>query len=101
MPCGSIKPHVRLTLGEAQSTTGCIDSSSKPFGAVTQGITTLPSDVAAPLEAFIELRDNLVLSVEAGAVATGDHTLYFFNNSQSTNVVTQSAQVTCLCRIAQ
>ena len=72
--------------------------------AIYKGIgdiaNTPPASVVLPLVAIGQIRNNPILSVAARAVGTGDFTVQFFNDSQSQDIVTQSARISCVCKIA-
>ena len=72
--------------------------SGKPFGTQTTGLTTPPSAVSGVVTKG-QFRNIPVLSTTASGTNTGDFTVYFFNESKVTTIVSQSAQITCVCKI--
>ena len=71
----------------------------KPFGSQTEGITIATGDVPAPILAKGRMQLNSVLSVAARDITTGDYTLYFFNVSDDVNLVSKSAEISCVCKV--
>ena len=94
-----VRWHVDATGAEEIRTVAIYQG--RPFGVQTQGITTAPLAVNTgdfPLLAIGSLKVNPALAVAARGIATGDYTVYFFNDSDSNSVVTQLAELSCLCK---